>query len=111
MSCFSQHLLRETVTGFQEESNKYELDAFHCELMVVRNVHVYVAHAIMNLFVLLCSLIFENRVSFRQSPGCSGTHVVGRANPELTGTPLLFAAQVLVLKECDTTIRINYKSR
>lgn len=80
--------------------------------MVARNVHVYVAHAIMNLFVLLCFcfLIFENRVSFRQSPGCSGTHVVGRAGPELTGTPLLFAAQVLVLKECDTTIRINYKS-
>lgn len=94
MSCFSQHLLRETVAGFQEESNKYELDAVHCELMVARNVHVYVAHAIMNLFVLLCFcfLNFENRVSFRQSSGCSGTHVVGRAGPELTGTPLLFAS-------------------
>lgn len=99
------------MAGFQEESNKYELDAFHCELIVARNVHVYVAHVIMNLFVLLwfCFLILGNRVSFRQSPGCSGTPFVGQANPELTDTPLLFASQVLVLKECDTTTGINYK--
>lgn len=59
MSCFSQHLLRETVAGFQVESNKYELDAFHYELMVVRNVHVYVAHAIMNLFCFALFLFFN----------------------------------------------------
>jgi hypothetical protein len=50
-------------------------------------------------------LVFRDRVSLC-SPGCPGTHFVDQAGLELRNPPA-FASQVLGLKACATTARLD----
>jgi hypothetical protein len=51
-------------------------------------------------------LVFRDRVSL-YSPGCPGTHFVEQAGLKLRNPPVS-ASQVLGLKVCDTTARLNW---
>jgi hypothetical protein len=60
------------------------------------------------LFVLFCFVlcfVFRDRVSLC-SPGCPGTHFVDQAGLELRD-PSASASQVLGLKACATTARLD----
>jgi hypothetical protein len=53
----------------------------------------------------VCLFVFEARVSLC-SPGCPGTHSVDQVGLELRNLPAS-ASQVLGLKECTTTARLQ----
>ena len=58
------------------------------------------------LFVCFVFLFFRDRVSL-YSPGCPGAHFVDQAVLKLRNPPV-FASQVLELKACTTTARLNF---
>jgi hypothetical protein len=59
-------------------------------------------------FFFFFFLVFQDRVSLC-SPGCPGTHSVDQAGLELRNPPAS-ASQVLELKACATTARLNISS-
>jgi hypothetical protein len=67
-------------------------------------------HKIISVFfqhflIIILLFFFRYRVSLC-SPGCPGTHSVDQADPELRKPPAT-ASQVLGLKACATTARLN----
>ena len=68
-------------------------------------IHTYID---LILHVNIFFLFFSDRVSLCNSPACPQTHFVDHAGLELNEIQPISASQVLELKACITTTRLNF---